>query len=297
MNGAVTNVQKGMIEVRSESGEFFRCLLRGNLLRKERTEKNVVAVGDRVLFERLHNDQGIITEVLPRQKSLVRKGAGKKGRHLHQVIAANVDQVLIVVAIKDPPYHKSLIERYITAARGSDLDVTIVFNKADLGISEETKADIQKYRDLGYQVFLTSTVSGAGMEEVKSALQGRSSVLAGSSGVGKSSLVNAICNSNVRTGEVSDSTHKGKHTTTSSQVHLLPDEGRIIDVPGMREFAITGTEGLDEAFEDIVELSAKCRFRDCTHTVEPGCAVREAVANGILDERRLQNYLKMKTEV
>jgi ribosome biogenesis GTPase len=189
-----------------------------------------------------------------------------------------------------------LIERYITAARGSNLDVTIVFNKADLGLSEETKADIQKYRDLGYRVFLTSTVSNLGIEEVKSALQGRSSVLAGSSGVGKSSLVNAICNSNVRTGEVSDSTHKGKHTTTSSQVHLLPDEGRIIDVPGMREFVISGTEGLDEAFEDILELSAKCRFRNCTHTVEPGCAVRQAVANGILDERRLQNYLRIKTQ-
>jgi ribosome biogenesis GTPase len=226
----------------------------------------------------------------------VRRGAGKRGRHLDQVIAANVDQVFIVVAVKDPPYRKSLIERYITAARGPDLNVMIVFNKADLGIDKETAADIRNYRELGYQVFLTSIITGEGLEEVTSSLKGKSSVLAGSSGVGKSSLVNAICMTEVKTGEVSNSTHKGKHTTTSSQVHLLRDGGKLIDVPGMREFAISGTEGLDEVFEDIAELSAKCRFRDCTHTVEPGCAVREAVTNGILEERRLRNYSNMKKE-
>jgi len=296
MHGEVTNVQKGIIEVLSETGDYFRCLLRGRLLRKERIEKNVVAVGDMVFFETLQGDRGVITEVLPRKKCLVRKGAGKKGRHLDQVIAANVDQVLIVVAVKDPPYHKSLIERYITAARGSDLDVAIVFNKADLGIDEETADDIHNYRGLGYQVFLTSTLAGQGLEEVKGSLKSKSSVLAGSSGVGKSSLVNAVCMSNVKTASVSGSTHKGKHTTTTSQVHFLREGGKLIDVPGMREFAISGTEGLDEAFEDIVELSQKCRFRDCTHTVEPGCAVREAVINGTLDKRRLRNYLKIKTE-
>ncbi|MBN2253513.1 MAG: ribosome small subunit-dependent GTPase A [Kosmotogaceae bacterium] len=296
MHGEVTNVQKGIIEVLAETGDYFRCLLRGRLLREERTEKNVVTVGDIVCFETLQRDRGVITEVLPRKKCLVRKGAGKRGRHLDQVIAANVDQVFIVVAVKDPPYHKSLIERYITAARGSDLDVTIVFNKADLGIEKETAADIQNYRELGYQVFLTSTLTGQGLEEVKESLKCKSSVLAGSSGVGKSSLVNAICRSNVKTSEVSASTHKGKHTTTSSQVHFLREGGKLIDVPGMREFALSGTEGLDEAFEDILELSAKCKFRDCTHTVEPGCAVRKAVEEGLIDSRRLKNYSRLKTK-
>ena len=289
ITGEVTNVQKGIIEVLSDTGDYFRCLLRGKLLKKERTEKNVVTVGDKVVFGTLQRERGVITEVLPRKKCLVRRGAGKRGRHLDQVIAANVDQVFIVVAVKDPPYRKSLIERYITAARGTDLDVMIVFNKADLGIDKETAADIRNYRELGYQVFLTSIITGEGLEEVTSSLKGKSSVLAGSSGVGKSSLVNAICMTEVKTGEVSNSTHKGKHTTTSSQVHLLRDGGKLIDGPGMREFAISGTEGLDEVFEDIAELFAKCRFRDCTHTVEPGCAVREAVTNGILDERRLRN--------
>jgi ribosome biogenesis GTPase len=153
MHGEVTNVQKGIIEVLAETGDYFCCLLRGRLLRKERTEKNVVTVGDMVFFETLQGDCGVITEVLPRKQCLVRKGAGKRGRHLDQVIAANVDQVFIVVAVKDPPYHKSLIERYITAARGSNLDVTIVFNMADLGIDEETVKDIQNYRELGYRSF------------------------------------------------------------------------------------------------------------------------------------------------
>ena len=295
MKGEVVNVQKGMYHVRSEDGDFFRCLLRGKLLKLEREEKSILAVGDEVLFERLQKDQGIITAIEERRSSLVRKGAGKKGRHLEQVVAANIDQLLVVVAVKDPPYKKSLIERYITSARSSGLDVIIVFNKADLGFSERTLEDSKVYGELGYTVKFTSVLTGTGIDELAGLLSGKSTVLAGSSGVGKSSLVNAMLNGDsAKTGEVSQSTHKGKHTTTSSSVYYLPGGGKLIDVPGMREFAVSDTEGLDEAFNDIAELSRGCRFNDCTHTVEPGCAVLKAVEEGTLEKRRLRNYLWIK---
>jgi ribosome biogenesis GTPase len=295
MKGEVVNVQKGMYHVRSEDGDFFRCLLRGKLLKLEREEKSILAVGDEVLFERLQKDQGIITAIEERRSRLVRKGAGKMGRHLEQVIAANIDQLLVVVAVKDPPYKKSLIERYITSARSSDLDVIIVFNKADLGFSERTLEDSKVYGELGYIVKFTSVLTGTGIDELAGLLRGKSTVLAGNSGVGKSSLVNALLNDDsAKTGEVSSSTHKGKHTTTSSSVYYLSGGGKLIDVPGMREFAVNDTEGLDEAFNDIAELSRNCRFNDCTHTVEPGCAVLKAVEEGTLEKRRLRNYLRIK---
>lgn len=295
MKGEVVNVQKGMYHVRSEDGDFFRCLLRGKLFKLEREEKSILAVGDEVLFERLQKDQGIITAIEERRSSLVRKGAGKKGRHLEQVIAANIDQLLVVVAVKDPPYKKSLIERYITSARSSGLDVIIAFNKADLGFSERTIEDSKVYSELGYTVKFTSALTGTGIDELAGLLRKKSTVLAGSSGVGKSSLVNALLNcDSAKTGEVSLSTHKGKHTTTSSSVYYLPGGGKLIDVPGMREFAVSDTEGLDEAFDDITELSRDCRFNDCTHTVEPGCAVLKAVEEGRLEKRRLRNYLRIK---
>jgi len=295
MKGEVVNVQKGMYHVKSEDGDFFRCLLRGKLLKLEREEKSILAVGDEVLFERLQKDQGIITAIEERRSSLVRKGAGKKGRHLEQVVAANRAQLRVVVAVKAPPYKKSLIERYITSARSSGLDVIIVFNKADLGFSERTLEDSKVYGELGYTVKFTSVLTGKGIDELAGLLSGKSTVLAGSSGVGKSSLVNAMLNGDsAKTGEVSQSTHKGKHTTTSSSVYYLPGGGKLIDVPGMREFAVSDTEGLDEAFNDIAELSRGCRFNDCTHTVEPGCAVLKAVEEGTLEKRRLRNYLRIK---
>ncbi len=171
----------------------------------------------------------------------------------------------------------------------------IVFNKADLGFSERTLEDSKVYGELGYTVKFTSVLTGKGIDELAGLLSGKSTVLAGSSGVGKSSLVNAMLNGDsAKTGEVSQSTHKGKHTTTSSSVYYLPGGGKLIDVPGMREFAVSDTEGLDEAFNDIAELSRGCRFNDCTHTVEPGCAVLKAIEEGTLEKRRLRNYLRIK---
>mgnify|MGYP000851003035 CR=1 FL=1 len=296
MKGEIVNVQKGMYHVMSENGDLLRCLLRGKLLKLERTEKAILSVGDEVLFELLQKDQGIIKEILPRRSYLSRKGAGKKGRHLEQVIAANVDQVMIVVSVKNPPYRKSLIERYMTSARSSNLDTLVVFNKSDLGINEEVLSDAEQFNSGDLIVFFTSTVNGSGIEELKACLKGKSTVLAGSSGVGKSSLVNVLLGSaSAEIGEVSSSTSKGKHTTTSSRVYYLPDGGKIFDIPGMREFAVSEKDGLDEAFSDIVELSRNCRFNDCSHTVEPGCAVLEAVDKGLLERRRLRNYIRIKT--
>jgi len=297
LRGIVINVQKGLYKVRPvNDGEDINCTLRGRLFKQSQTTKSMVVVGDYVEFQPVLGGRGVITAIEERKSKLVRKGAGKKGSHLEQVVAANVDQAILVFAVKNPKYRKNLIERYIVSAKYGGIEPVICFNKIDLINLSEVQEDIKECRKLGYTVLLTSTITGEGIKKLKSLLKDKISVFAGSSGVGKSSLVNAVFNEEkAKTNEVSTSHYKGKHTTTSSQVYELPFGGRIIDVPGMREFGVidNGT-GIRDAFPDIIELAKQCKFRNCSHINEPGCAVKEAIESGLLEERRYRNYLKLK---
>ena len=297
MRGIVVNVQKGLYRVRNAgTQEEVDCTLRGKLFKQSRTTKTLVVVGDYVEFQPVVGGRGVITSVEKRKSKLVRKGAGPKGVHLEQIIAANIDQAILVFAVKDPEYNKNLIERYIVSAKHGGIEPIICFNKIDLIEKLEILEDIEEYQALGYKTLLTSTVTAEGIEELKALLKGKTSVFTGSSGVGKSSLVNVIFEEEkAKTSSVSTSHYKGRHTTTSSQVYELPFGGKIIDVPGMREFGVIDDgSGIANAFQDIVELSKKCRFRDCKHIDEPGCAVKEAVESGILEERRYKNYIKLR---
>ncbi|OAA29428.1 ribosome small subunit-dependent GTPase [Kosmotoga arenicorallina S304] len=297
MKGIVINVQKGLYRVRStDTKEEMDCTLRGKLFNQSRTTKTLVVVGDYVEFLPVVGGRGVITSIEERKSKLVRKGAGKRGVHLEQIIAANIDQAILVFAVREPKYNKNLIERYIVSAKHGGIEPILCFNKIDLVNSLEILEDIEEYQHVGYKTLLTSTVTKEGIEKLKSLLKGKTSVFAGSSGVGKSSLVNAVFEEEkARTNSVSSSHYKGRHTTTSSQVYELPFGGRIIDVPGMREFGVIDNgSGIDGAFQDIIELSEKCRFRDCKHINEPGCAVKEAVESGILEERRYKNYIKLR---
>ncbi|AKI97688.1 ribosome small subunit-dependent GTPase A [Kosmotoga pacifica] len=297
MKGIVVNIQKGLYKVRPVNGaEDISCTLRGRLFKQSRTTKTLVVVGDYVEFQPVMGGRGVITTIEERRSKLIRKGAGKKGVHLEQVVAANIDQAILVFAVKDPRYNKNLIERYTISAKYGGIESVICFNKIDLIDPPEIQEDVKEYRNIGYTVLLTSVVVREGIEELKSLLKGKNSVFAGSSGVGKSSLVNAVFEEEkARTNTVSTSHYKGRHTTTSSQVYELPFGGRIIDVPGMREFGVIddGT-GIRNAFPDITELAKRCKFRDCRHINEPGCAVKEAVESGLLEERRYRNYLKLR---
>lgn len=296
MEGMVVNVQKGLYTVRPLDGsDAVGCTLRGKLLNQSRTAKSLVVVGDQVDFEPVVGGRGVITTIKTRRTRLVRRGAGKKGRHLEQVIAANIDIAVLVFAVKDPPYKTSLIERYIYAARSGNIEPVICLNKVDLIVSEVIENDVELFRSSGNKVLITSTVRGDGIEELREVLREKVSVFAGSSGVGKSSLVNALFMQSVaKTGQVSGRHHKGRHTTSFSQVYDLPAGGKVIDIPGMREFGVFGDgSAAQEAFPDIEKIAEKCRFRDCSHKNEPECAVKAAVTSGELDERRFRSYLRL----
>lgn len=263
-----------------------------------------VAIGDTVHFVPAEEGRGMIVEVLPRKSEVVRRAAGKE--RLKQVIVANADQVVPVMAAAQPRLVWELLDRYVAAAEEAGLRACIVITKIDLVDPAEIEDDVAVYRKLGYPVVLTSTVTGEGIEETAHLLRGKISVLAGKSGAGKSSLLNAIQPGlGLRVSEVSSSTHKGKHTTTHLEMFPLDIGGSVVDTPGMREFGLWDEsskrqrgehENLDlaELFVDLRPHLGRCRFGlGCTHAHEPGCAVKEAVARGEVAERRYRSYLRM----
>lgn len=255
-----------------------------------------VAIGDVVRFADAGDGTGMITEVLPRRSRLVRRAAGKKA--LEQVIVANVDQVVAVVAAARPAPKWELLDRYLAAAESADLPAVVCITKLDLADREELMEETSEYERIGYPVLLTSSETGEGVEELRAALRGKVSVLAGASGVGKTSLLNALePGLGLRIGEVSAATNKGKHTTSHLEMFALPFGGSVVDTPGMREFALWGEGGADlaELFPELRPLLGRCRFGvDCSHTHEPRCAIKDAVERGTVSARRYRSYLRMR---
>jgi len=299
LKGFVINTQKGLFKVKDyEDGKLVNCTLRGKLFKQLENKKSLVVVGDDVEFQPVYGGKGVITKIKPRKSKLSRKGSGKKGRHQEQIIAANIDYALLVFSVEDPPYKLNLIERYIVSAKAGNIEPIICFTKIDLTNGSEYEKDVAYLEDQDYKVFKTSSITRDGIEPLKEVLCNKKTVLAGSSGVGKSTLVNLLLeDEKAKTNNVSKSHYKGKHTTTSSTVYELPSGGLLIDVPGMREFGIIDdSSGIERTFSDIIEISQNCKFNNCSHTHEPGCAVKEAVDNGELDERRYLNFLKLMQE-
>ncbi len=256
-----------------------------------------VAVGDQVRFIDEHDGRGLILEVLPRRSRLSRLAAGP--RPLEQVMVANLDQVAAVMAAAQPEPKWNLLDRYLVSAESLGLQALIVIAKLDLlGDSRELLAEVTNYRRLGYPVLLTSAVDGIGLERLRSLLQGRISVLVGKSGVGKSSLLNALQPGlGLKVNAVSQATSKGRHTTTHLEMFPLDFGGWIVDTPGMREFGPWALDGEDLAlyFPEMRPLVGTCKFGlDCRHAHEPGCAVVKAVEAGSISERRYESYLKLR---
>ena len=260
-----------------------------------------VAVGDRVNFIDAQDGSGMIVEVLPRQNKFARRSAVPlPGAHpFEQVIVANVDQVVPVMAVAQPAPKWNLLDRYLASAESLNLPSLICITKIDLGQGdEELAAEIENYRRIGYPVILTSATSGAGLDELKSALANRISVFCGKSGVGKTTLLNALQPGlGLRVNAVNSYTGKGKHTTTNLEMVALASGGSVVDTPGMREFGLWEVEDLDLAqlFPEMRPLIGRCRFGlDCSHNTEPGCAIRTAVTTGKISERRYQSFIKMR---
>jgi ribosome biogenesis GTPase len=283
-------------EVLMPSGEIIPCRLKGVFRLEESMAKdsNPLAVGDRLLVAQQEGDH-VITQLLPRRNYLIR--SSPKHRGARHIIASNLDQAVLLVTMAQPRTSMGFIDRFLLSAEAYHIPTLLVFNKSDLldgkgRGKQEAMAGI--YRKVGYEVLECSAATGVGVEEVSKKLQGKTSLLSGHSGVGKSSLLNVIDPSlELRTSEVSRITGKGMHTTTFATMHFLKAEIRIIDTPGIREFGITDFEPqeISHYYLEMREALPGCRFNNCLHENEPGCAVKEAVEKGSISTERYQSYL------
>lgn len=277
-------------------GEVFRCQLRGSLKKGKQTMKNLVTIGDFVFMEPREEDKGLIVRIEERRSFLSR--ADNLLRRKEQLIAANVDQVLITSCVGMPALKTPLIDRYIIAARKGKMAPVIVINKIDL-LTEENEEFLdyveETYQELGIPFFRVSTVTGEGLETLKKQMEGKTSVFSGQSGTGKSSLINATLGKDLRTGEVTEKTLKGSHTTTSATLIPLKKGGFCVDTPGIRSFGVWDLEEkeVESYFEEIKEAASLCRFQGCSHDAEPDCGVKKGLEDGTISPLRFSSFLSL----
>ncbi len=260
---------------------------------KER-DSSLIAPGDRVFVEFVNDEEPIIRYIFPRKSKLSRLSVDKNGPP-EQVIAANVDILFIVASVKQPSFKHRLIDRFLIVAQNGNVKPVIILNKIDL--ASEIPNEIEIYRNLGIKIIFTSCVTRQGIDEVIETLRGNTGVLAGHSGVGKTSLIKCILpNIDALTKEVSKKTEKGRHATTIAKLYFLPNGGRIIDTPGIRALGLWNidTDNLDYYFYEFREFAQMCKFNDCSHIHEPECAVREAVKEGKIPLSRYESYLRIR---
>ena len=289
--GRVLSVHGLTSTVRTDDGDVYQCATRRILKTLSTEQRNPVAVGDCVLFRPVDSarpSEGLITRVEPRHGTVSRSI-----RNRRQVLVTNVDQLLIVASVAEPRLKPNLIDRMILAAEKGHVRPIICINKIDLVDPAELQPLIGVYSRMGYQVLLVSAKSGFGIERFRRLMAGRESVVAGQSGVGKSSLLNTSDPElHLRVGTVIADSEKGRHTTTTARLLPIAGGGYVVDTPGIRQFELWDVipEEVGGYFRDVRPYVSLCRFPDCTHTHEDGCAVKDAVADGQLDERRYESY-------
>jgi len=286
-------------EVALDSGETFRCSVRARHFAGMDSEEKLLAPGDRVEVSLLEDGSRVIERRLPRVTVLSRLKPRMK-RSVEQVIVANAEQLVAVASLASPKLNRRFLDRYLVVAEDAELRSVIVFNKIDLVPEDEWRAHADAYERAGYTVVPTCALDGRGVDELRRHLAGAFSVLAGQSGAGKSSLLNAIePGLGIKVREVSEATNKGKHTTSNVTVFRLPGDALVADTPGFRELGLwrVHPDDLDQLFPEFAEYIPKCKFSGCSHSPEPKCAVRAAVEAGELDADRYESYLKLHNEM
>lgn len=296
MKGIVYKSTGSWYVVKSIDGVFYKARLKGKFKIDGFTSTNPVAVGDVVEFEMEDEVEGSVTifSIHDRRNYVNRISPANKRQH--HIIASNLDQSLLIATIRDPKTSLGFIDRFLLTCEAFHIPAIVVFNKSDLytekdmHVCEERQ---QMYEKIGYKVLVTSLTNGSGLDTLNQILQDKVTLLSGHSGVGKSSFINHILSgANIKTQEVSGWSGKGLHTTTFAEMYDLPNGGVIIDTPGMREFAIAdiSKQELSHYFPEMRTLVSSCQFNNCLHINEPGCAVKDAVLNGVIHEDRYISY-------
>jgi ribosome biogenesis GTPase len=301
MKGRVTKSTGSWYRVMLDNNVQVMCRIAGKFKLDDKRLTNPIAVGDEVTVELENEEQGVIKGILPRRNYIVRQSPRKK--HQLHFLASNVDQAILIVTVLQPNLKLGFIDRFLLMAEPYDIPVTIIINKVDiygpeeLAIVEEVK---QIYTSIGYQVLVTSPIAGIGIKEFETLLTNKTSLISGQSGVGKSTLVNSVQSGlKLLTGDISDYSGKGQHTTTFAEMFHLSFGGDIIDTPGIKTLAFSHLEIEEVAhnFREFFALSDQCKYNNCTHRNEPNCAVKDALEKGTLSMSRYDNYLNVCEEV
>lgn len=302
MQGIVYKSTGSWYRVKGEDGTFYDCRIKGKFRLEGIRSTNPVAVGDEVLFDLVaEGDEtvGQIHTILDRRNYLVRKSV-KLSKQLH-IIAANVDLVFLLVTLENPKTYPEFIDRFLATAEAYDVPCVLLFNKEDTlegHLRDETKYMAALYRDIGYTCVGISAKTGKNIDRVQELMLDKTCMFAGHSGVGKSTLINRIAPGlSLRTAEISEQHRQGQHTTTFAEMYDLPSGGRIIDTPGIKGFGLVNMEKeeIGDYFPELFALKAECRFNNCLHLDEPGCAVKKALEEGEIAWSRYRSYTQMVT--
>ena len=301
MKGLVIKNTGSWVTVRLDDGNTVNCKMRGVLRLKGLRCTNPVAVGDMVQVEDKGGDAPVVGAIEPRKNYIIRRASNLSKEF--QIIAANLDQAVLVATLINPETSTTFIDRFLATAEAYQVPAVLAFNKVDLLTTGELRQQVEDlktmYEHIGYPVITMSAATGEGTDQLTALLQGKMSLLSGNSGVGKSSIINLLVpDAHVKVGDVSHTHHKGMHTTTFSELLDLPGGGAIIDTPGVKAFGTIDFERAQVAhyFPEIFRISDDCRFNNCTHTHEPGCAVRDAVEQGHISMSRYTSYLSILDE-